>query len=410
MGSSSRSNKDPAVTTLLSSQTSSDDRSIQTRNGTIRNGTDLHSWLSKHDKTNELFRYHVDFHSMMEHMYYSEGYCMLDSLEMMEKCDKAKLRTIGEAITVSSYDRKIPLLLSSSLTASKTTAAAHPMAAALDTEQSCFDAIPTPDAFDDFKQQFRQALFEFGKHHQRMVGNCYDPGSELHRIATQSITESIAFAEGLVQYMAKTYQTYSAPQGLDTKQAWHLTTSLAKRLIEFVGEPRLYITSSILVGDAADLNRKITMASFRSLDKMKKVRSLKFENMPCVHVELARFFFKIVSPEAIDTLQSTAEELKEDLAEMKQMSNSREAAELLHQQIQMKNQIDALVDGVTTMKRFVKEGNSYSETPLVKGSKLQSQFLCIYRWQLATTQRRGRSNSIDSQDLDLREEDEEEEE
>jgi hypothetical protein len=385
------SNKDPAVTTLLSNAS---DHSIQTRNGTIRNELDLSSWLNKNDKTQELFCMHVDFHAMMAHMYYAESSTDY-SLELMGKCQKAKLRTVGEAITVSSYDRKIPLLLNSGKNAP------NPLSA-MDASTSCFDAIPTPEDFDSFKQSFRQALFDFGKHHQRLVDSCYDQSSEMYRIASQSLTESVGFAEGLMHYMDKTYKMYSTPTGLEKEQAWHLTTLLARRLIEFVCQPRLYITTGIRVGDPSDMNRKITMASFRSLDKMKKVRSVKYENMPCVHVELARFFFKIVSPEAIETLQSTAEELKEDLAEMKQMSNSREAAELLHQQIQMKNQVDALVDGVTLMKRFIAEGNSNSETPVVKGSKLQSQFLCIYRWQLATTQRKGRSNSFDTQDLDLR--------
>ncbi|KAG7346224.1 hypothetical protein IV203_005292 [Nitzschia inconspicua] len=387
---SSLSNKGVDVTAILSKTS---DHSIKTRNGAIRNSTDLNSWLTKHDKSNELFRYHVDFHAMMEHIFHSEA--SMDSLELMEKCHKARLRTVGEAITVSSYDHRIPLLLNSIDMKSS------PLMET-DTNASCFDAIQSPDEFDGFKQSFRQSLFEFGKNHQRMVDTCYAQGSDLHRIASESLTESISFAEGLMQYMGKTYKVYSAPNGLEENHAWHLTTALARRLIEFVGEPRLYVTSGIMVGDLADINRRITMASFRSLDKMKKVKSLNFENVPCVHVELSRFFFKIVSPEAIETLQATAEELKEDLAEMNQMSNSREAAELLHQQIQMKNQIDALVGGVATMKRYITEGSFNAEMPTVKGSKLRSQFLCIYRWQIATTRRNGRSSSFDTQDIDLR--------
>jgi hypothetical protein len=386
-------NRETTVNALLSKHS---DHSIQTRNGSIRNGTDLNSWLDKHDKTNEFFRVHVDFHVMMEHVYFSLG-STLDSLDMMEKCHKAKLRTVSEAIVVSSFDRKLPLLFHSAK------GITHPLASPADTNTSCFDAIPSQNDFDGFKQIFRQALFDFGKAHQRMVDNCYyDSSSELFRLVSQSLTESIDFAEGLIHFMDRTFKVYSAPASLDQSQAWHLTTLLAKRLIEFVAEPRAYVTATMTVGDLADINRRITMATFRSLDKMRKVKSLKYENVPCVHVELARFFFKIVSPEAIETLQSTAEELKEDLAEMKQVSNSREAAELLHQQIQMKNQVDALVDGVNIMRRFIAEGISSSETPQVKGPKLQSQFLCIYRWQLATTQRSGRrSDSFDTHDLGI---------
>jgi hypothetical protein len=389
------SNKEITINDLLLKHS---DHSIQTRNGDIRNERDVISWLDKHDKTHEFFRVHVDFHVMMEHiMFFLQG-STLKSLDMMEKCHKAKLRTIGEAIVVSSFDRKIPVLFHSSKNTSH-----HIQALPTDTITSCFNSIPSPDDFDSFQQMLRQGLFDFGIAHQRMVEDCYyDSDSELFRLASQSLTESIDFAEGLMNFMDRTFKVYSAPTGLDQYQAWHLTTLLAKRLIEFVAEPRVYVTATWTVGDLADINRRITMATIRSLEKMRKVSSLQFENLPCVHVELARFFFKIVSPEAIETLQSTAEELKEDLSGMTPVStNSRKAAELLHQQIQMKKHVDALVDGVAVMRRYLTtKGISSSETISVKGCQLQSQFLCIYRWQVATTKRRGSCDSFDTQHLD----------
>lgn len=386
------SNIETTMNSLLSknSDPSSPVRSRVTR---LRNGNDLRAWLRQYDRNNEFFRVHIDFHVLMEHVHRSlTGYKLLETLI---QCKEIGLRTAGEAIVISSFDHVIPRLFSGNNNAARQ----HGL---IDLNTSCFKEIPSYEHFVSFKDLFRRELWNFAKAHQRLIERFFEKGTELHKLASQSLTESTTFAEGLVNYMDKTFKAYSAAGALGTDKSWHLTTLLASRLIEFVGHSRSHAPNGMAIGDTADINDTLTMAIFRSIDKMKHMTNLKFENVPCVHIELAKFFFKVVSPEAIETLQATAEELKEDLAEMKQINNSREAAEVLHQQIQMKNQVDALVDGVAIMKRFLADGDCADTiTPSLNGAKLQAQFLCIYRWQQATTQRKGRSDSFDTADLDL---------
>ena len=125
----------------------------------------------------------------------------------------------------------------------------------------------------------------------------------MYHLATRSLTESISWATGLINYIDNTYEEYSAGK-FGTAKAWHVTTKLAMALIVEIGKPREGALNSFVAGEASSMARVIFYSVLKSLDAMNDIAAVDYRDSPVVSTELVKFLSLNTSVEAVDRLEA----------------------------------------------------------------------------------------------------------
>ena len=146
--------------------------------------------------------------------------------------------------------------------------------------------------------------------------------SPLYQLATSSLTESIAWVTGLINYIDVTYDEYSAGK-FGSSKAWHVTTKLAMALITEVGKPREGALHSFEAGDGVSMAKVIFYSVLKSLDAMSEIAAVDYRDSPIVSTELVKFLSLNTSVEKVDKLDILTGELSITVKEMtKEFSNN----------------------------------------------------------------------------------------
>ena len=183
----------------------------------------------------------------MEHVHQSiTGF---DSLKQLHNVYKLKLSTISEALSVTSFEVSVPRFLSSS--------GAHTV---VSNDTSYFSHISSYKKWNDpssgFKNRLKRELENFRRAHLSTIRERIAMKCPMYHLATSSLTESISWATGLINYIDNTYEEYSAGK-FGTAKAWHVTTKLAMALIVEIGKPREGALNSFVAGEASSMARVI---------------------------------------------------------------------------------------------------------------------------------------------------------
>jgi hypothetical protein len=93
------------------------------------------------------------------------------------------------------------------------------------------------DVSTGFKMRLQEALAEFQESHTSFIDHGVKTGSKVHALAHGALAESCAWIVGFVQFIDEYYRELSKAKFGPTK-AWHVTTRLAKRILDEVGTPR----------------------------------------------------------------------------------------------------------------------------------------------------------------------------
>ena len=111
----------------------------------------------------------------------------------------------------------------------------------IDNQASYFSQISSYKDWNDpksgFKYRLKKELDKFRRAHQGAIRNRISLHNSLYNLATSSLTETIAWTNGLINYIDLTYEEYASGK-FGTTKAWHVTTKLAMALITEVGKPR----------------------------------------------------------------------------------------------------------------------------------------------------------------------------
>ena len=84
----------------------------------------------------------------------------------------------------------------------------------------------------------------------------------MYTLATSSLSESIAWANGLISYIDVTYEEYLAGK-FGAAKSWHVTTKLAMALINEVGKPREGALNSFEAGNGISMAKVIFILFFK---------------------------------------------------------------------------------------------------------------------------------------------------
>ena len=299
----------------------------------FRSKTESDAWLEINAPQQE-FGYLVDFHTVMEHI--QQQITGMDSLASLGKLYKLQLRTISEAVAITSFENHNPRFLTST--------GAH---AVVDAESSYFSCIPSyvkwNDPLEGFKKRWKSELNIFRTSHLEFLQSHLSPTSPLYQIAISSLTESVTWVLGFINYIDETYIQYASGK-FGVKKSWHITTKLATALIRDVALPRRGALNSFEAGKAQQINRSIFYAVLRSLDRMTLILGQNYKDSPVVSTELVKFLSMNTSVEAVDKLVEQTATFQLSFVEMKNKLNTvvKDCGTVGNKVDQVKNEVTAV--------------------------------------------------------------------
>ena len=263
------------------------------------------AWLELHMPEGN-FGYLIDFHTLMEHIHHA--ITGVDSLKQLQNVYKLKLSTIAESLAVTSFEVSLPRFLSSS--------GAHTV---IDNEMSHFTHIKSYKVWNDpssgFKFRWKKEIERFRRAHLKTIKEKISIRSPLYNLATSSLSESIAWTTGLINYIDLTFEEYSAGK-FGIPKAWHITTKLATALMWEVSKPREGALHSFTAGDGVAIGKVIFYATLRSLDVMSDIAALDYTDSPVVSTELVKFLSQNTAVESVDKLVVTSAQLTTNVREL----------------------------------------------------------------------------------------------
>jgi len=266
----------------------------------FRTQSDCSSWLETHHPSGE-FGLLVDFHLVMEHVFVQiNGQKLLANLEKIYKMD---LRSNNQALAISSFETRLPRFFSQDLKV-------H-----VRKDESYFHGIKSWDEWDlpndGYRDRLNVELHLFKVGHQETLDHELEHLSPFHNLCVLALTESVAWVDGLIKFVDDTFNEYSRSR-YGNKKAWHITTRLAKSLIDKVAMPRNSIHNTFAIKKPSQVSKSISFASLRSLDLMMGIMEVNFKNSPIITAELSKFLALNTNYEAVEQMQKKVNSLEAD--------------------------------------------------------------------------------------------------
>jgi hypothetical protein len=276
-----------------------DEQAVKFASLGFRKIDEVAAWLTINCPENA-FGLVVDPHMVFEHMNYNLH--SEDSLDRLQKLYKLKIETIGQGISIKSFENKVPKLLSSGTTSVVRDDVSH------------FDKIPTHADWklneEGWYSKFKAEVHEFQVAHSKTLREELDPESKMYSIAVLALSESVAWVLGFLAFIQEYYEDLTNGK-FGSKKGWHVTTRLAKRLIEEVHVPRSSVIKAIRAGNSAHISKQLFWASLQSIDIASRIKNNNYKNDPLVSSELVKFLAINTGFESIEKLQREVSELKE---------------------------------------------------------------------------------------------------
>ena len=116
-----------------------------------------------------------------------------------------------------------------------------------------------------------------------------------------------------------------------------------------VSEPRHGVAFSLKAANQVQISKVTLLASLRSLNIMREIQRLNFENHPSVSNELVKCMAVNTEFDSIKTLQAQMIEIKTDITQMK-----KEISNVLKAQQTIGNKADQLKSEAASLSKIVK--------------------------------------------------------
>jgi hypothetical protein len=215
----------------------------------------------------------VDVHMVFEHIFHAIN--GIDTIGTMEKLYKIKVLCIADSVAMTSFDAKTPKYFSR----------IHGHRVLKLDALYLFDTIVShaewADVATGFKMQLQEALAKFQESHVSFIDQAVDIGSKVHTVAHAALTESVAWIIGFIQFVDEYYRELSKAK-FGPMKAWHVTTRLAKRILDKVGTPCYGVQGAFQVGNSTQICQQIFWAVLKSHDVMTSYKRLNFKNHPSI--------------------------------------------------------------------------------------------------------------------------------
>ena len=199
----------------------------------------------------------------------------------------------------------------------------------IDNQESYFSHIKTFKQWNNpnsgFKLRLKRELERFRRSHLSTIRESVSVRNPLYQLATSTLTESISWANGLINYIDLTYEEYSAGK-FGSAKSWHVTTKLATALIKEVNKPREGALNSFEAGNAISMSKVIFYSVLQSLDVMTEIAALDYRDSPVVSTELVKFLSLNTAIDAVDKLEEKSADYAINLKQLNKDSNTTKTA------------------------------------------------------------------------------------
>ena len=297
------------------------------------------SWLELNAAHNN-FGFVVDCHILLEHIHHS--ITGMDALKQLQTVYKLQLSTISEALSVTSFEVSTPRFLSAS--------GQHRI---IGNESSYFSHIPTYAKWNEpssgYKVRLKKELEIFRRAHLSSIRERLPPSTQLYHLAMSSMSESIAWILGLINYIDCTYDEYVAGK-FGTAKAWHVSTKLAMGLLNEVAKPREGALQSFEAGSRSSISKVIFYSVLRSLDVMGEIAALDYRDSPVVSTELVKFLSLNTSVEAVEKLEKQSEVFNTSIKDL-----TKDVSATTKSNHSIGNKTDELKKVVETLKKRIEK-------------------------------------------------------
>jgi hypothetical protein len=228
--------------------------------------------------------------TVLEHVHSS--FSGQPSLERLNQLYKLKIDNLNEGLAMASFDSRWPKYFMKTQSVSPITI-----------DQSFFDRIPTHDVWDErhtgFRDRLKEEIESFRQGYERMAMNTLEPGTQPYTVAFLSVTTSIAFLDGLINFVDDIYKELTHAKFSKTK-AWALVTRLIRRIFMDVGAPRMSVQNQFRTGQPEVICKQIFWAELQSLEIMNQFKAQAFKDHPAIASEYVKF---LVTNTGIDSLE-----------------------------------------------------------------------------------------------------------
>ena len=273
------------------------------------------AWLEHHVPSGN-FGLLVDFHTLMEHIHHS--ITGVDSLKQLQNVYKLKMKTLSEALSVASFEIPMPRFF--------TCSGVHVV---IDNQESYFSQIKTYKQWNNpnsgYKLRLKRELERFRRSHLSTIRESLSVRNPLYQLATSTLTESISWANGLINYIDLTYEEYSSGK-FGSAKSWHVTTKLATALIKEVNKPREGALNSFEAGNSLSISKVIFYAVLQSLDAMTTIAAMDYRDSPVVSTELVKFLSLNTDIDSVDKLEEQSAEHATNLKQLNKDTNTARTA------------------------------------------------------------------------------------
>ena len=199
-----------------------------------------------------------------------------------------------------------------------------------------------------FRDRLSKELEQVRVDHESNIRDNLDFDSPLARLATEALQTSYTWAQGLIKFCDDIYKIYSRAK-FGSSVAWHMATRLTRVLILKIAEPRHGVAMLLKASNNAQIGRVTLLASLKSLDLMREIQRLNFENHPTVSNELVKFLSVNTEFQSIKDLQTSTSTLVTEMAALK-----KEVANLVKGQHTNSNKLDQLKAEAAALVKRVK--------------------------------------------------------
>jgi hypothetical protein len=199
--------------------------------------------------------------------------------------------------------------------------------------------------------KLQEALAEFQEAQASSIDQSVEIGSRVHALAQGALTESCAWIVGFVQFIDEYYQELAKAKFGPTK-SWHVTTRLAKRILDEVGTQRYGVQGAVQVGDSFQICQKIFWAVLRSHDILTSYKRLDFKNHPSIATELLKFLAINTSLESSDKVTTKVAFLELEVSDYKKQIAAavKSAASGANKADEAKKQSDSFLKRLTKLE------------------------------------------------------------
>jgi hypothetical protein len=252
----------------------------------------------------------VDIHIVFERVHHSMS--NVSTLSVMQQLVKIKVQSIADGSAITSFDQRIPKFFSKS--------SGHRV---IKDAASFLDLVPAWGDWDDaqtgYRLQLEEELIAFEQAHSEEIEGLQEYSPKAYTVAKLALTASVAWIHGFISFIDTYYRELNKAK-FGSGKAWHVTTRLAKRMLDDIASARQSVHGSFIAGDPTQVCQKVIWGVLKAHDVMADFKKHGYKHHPAIASELVKFLAVNTSFELLEKMTAKVSVLESDVSELKKVA------------------------------------------------------------------------------------------